>query len=263
MKDSLCKAFCDNLIVREVPAGLSVGTSFRQSNGDSVGFYIVFDPGDPSLARIEDDGLTVSTLEMSGIDLSNGPRAEAFSALLRQSRVRHATQENLLHTDFMAVERLPMAALEFVAFLIRVQEFVLLTRENVEDTFKDDVIRAVREHFSGRASVYVDDETEESDPTTRADVVVAPPDVAPLALFIGTSEPKALEATLLYSDIKAKLARPAKVMLILKTAKPKLIRENTLTRAQNRFTVTVFPGQREDVLARMDHELWGYQESVH
>lgn len=264
MKDALCKAFCDTLIVREVPPlGYSVGTTFRQSNGDAVGFYVVFDKADRSRARIEDDGLTVPMLEASGVDLSGGPRAEAFSALLHQSQVRYDPEENLLHTDFVAIERLPTQALGFVAFLIRVQEFLLLTRENVEDTFRDDVIRAVREHYVGRASIYVDDETDAAVPNSRADAVIAPPDVAPLALFIGTNEPKALEATLLHSDVLAKLTRPARVMLVLETAKPKRIRESTLARAQNRFTVTVFPGQRADVLSRMDRELWGERKIIH
>ena len=40
MKDQLCKAFCDNVQVRRVPAGLAVSTSFLSPEGDRIGFYV-------------------------------------------------------------------------------------------------------------------------------------------------------------------------------------------------------------------------------
>ena len=264
MKDALCEAFCDSLTVREVPAGLAVGTSFRRANGDAVGFYVVFDGKNRSRARIEDDGQTMPMLEAAGVDFSpGGPRATALAAALKQSRVQHDEDENLLHTDFMPNDRLPSAALEFVAFLIRVQEFVLLTRENVEETFKDDVIRAVRTHYADRATVLVGDEVRVALADARADVAVVPKQGLPLAVFIGTSEPKALEATLLWSDIRAKLEREAKVMLVLDSPKPPRIREHTVARAMNRFSVVVFPGMERDALAAMDRTLYGEDSAVH
>lgn len=263
MKEALCHAFCEALSVREVPIGLAVGTSFRRSNGDAVGFYISFESNEQSRARVEDDGLTVAMLEAAGIDLSNGPRADQFVGLLRQSRIRLDDTESLLHTDYMAIEFLPTAALEFVAFLIRAQEFMSWTREAVEDTFKDDVIRAVQEHYLSRATVYIGDKTESILPNSQADAVIVPPTGVPLALFIGTSEPKALEATLLWSDIRANLAKSAKVMLVLDSPKPKRIRDNTLARALNRFPVTVFPGLRIEALAAMDRSVFGETETLH
>ena len=137
------------------------------------------------------------------------------------------------------------------------------TREAVEDTFKDDVIKAVQEHFAGRAAVYVGDETEAVLPNSPADAIVVPSAGTPLALFIGTSEPKALEATLLWSDIRAKLAKAANVMLVLDAPKPKRIRDNTLARAMNRFPVTVFPGLQVEVLAAMDRCVFGDSETMH
>jgi hypothetical protein len=45
------KAFCDNLTVREVPAGTAVGTPFTSSDGDRIGFYVVPDSGLLRIAR--------------------------------------------------------------------------------------------------------------------------------------------------------------------------------------------------------------------
>ncbi len=263
MKEALCNAFCEALSVREVPIGLAVGTSFRRSNGDAVGFYISFDESGTGRARVEDDGLTIAMLEAAGVDLSSGPRADQFNGLLRQSGISQDVDESLLHTEFMPLERVPRAALEFVAFLIRAQEFMNWTREAVEDTFKDDVIKAVQEHYAGRAAVYVGDKTDAILPNSPADAIIVPPTGPPLALFIGTSEPKALEATLLWSDIRAKLAKAANVMLVLDAPKPKRIRDNTLARAMNRFPVTVFPGLRIEALAAMDRSVFGDSETLH
>lgn len=264
MKEVLCEAFCDALTVREVPAGLAVGTGFRRANGDAVGFYVVFEGKDRQRARVEDDGLTLPMLEAAGVDFSAGsPREMALSALLTQSRVTYDENESLFHTEFMPVGRLPMAALEFVAFLIRVQEFALLTRESVAETFKDDVIRAVREHYADKATVLVGQDVELALADARPDVAVVPKAGRPLAVFIGTSEPKALEATLLWSDIRAQMAPEAKVMLVLDEIKPPRLRPRTVARAMNRFPVVVFPGMERDVLAAMDRELYGEQGSLH
>lgn len=257
MKEAFCRAFCENLSVQEVPVGLAVGTSFRRSNGDAVGFYVTFQDASKQYGRIEDDGLTVASLESAGINLSGGPRADQFAALMRLSKIKFDEDECLLHTDFMSADRLPAAALEFVAFLIRVQEFMHWTREAVEETFKDDVLRSVLQHYAGRAKVYVGDDTETVFPGFPADAVIEPPSGVPLALFIGTSEPKALEATLLWSDVLAKVARPARVMLVVDSPKPRRIRDRTFARALNRFPVAVFPGFKDEVLAAMDRSVFG------
>lgn len=267
MKEALCRAFCENLNVREVPIGLAVGTSFRRSNGDAVGFYITYETRTRERARIEDDGLTIASLEAAGVNLSSGPRAEQFAALLRQSRIYQDDEELVLHTDYMPTDRLPVVALEFVAFLIRIQEFMHWTREAVEETFRDDVIRAVQEHYKDRATVHLGSEAEAILSGATADIVVEPPSGEPLAVFIGISEPKALEATLLWSDVRAKLTKPAKVLLVVDSPKPKRIRDRTYARALGRFPIAVFPGLREEALATMDRSVFGdggsYGGSVH
>ena len=61
MKADLCQAFCNDITVTEVPAGLAVSTAFRRDDGDKVSFYVVTeDSGD---IRLEDDGATIPQLE--------------------------------------------------------------------------------------------------------------------------------------------------------------------------------------------------------
>ena len=263
MRDALCQAFCEALTIREVRAGLAVGTGFMRSGGDRIGFYVTYKGRDRTVARAEDDGLTIPMLEAAGVDLSSGPRAEAFSTLLQESGVSYDAIENILHTSFVPIQRLPAIALAFVAFQLRIQDFLLLSRDRVEETFRDDVIKAVQERFKGRASIYVDQSTTEVFPASPCDIVIVNPTTQPLAVFVGTSEPKALEATLLWSDSKAGEVRDTKVMLVLESPKPRFIRNLTLSRAMNRFPVTVFPGLENEVLNAMEREVFGASTKVH
>jgi hypothetical protein len=57
MKDELCKAFCEDLKVHTVPAGLAVTTAFAAADGDHIGFYVIKETEDTF--RIEDDGVTL------------------------------------------------------------------------------------------------------------------------------------------------------------------------------------------------------------
>ena len=82
MKEALCRAFCGDLTLTDVPLGYAVSTTFQRSDGDAVGFYIVRDKLHPDRFRLEDDGTTISSLEAAGVEFSTETRASAFAELL-------------------------------------------------------------------------------------------------------------------------------------------------------------------------------------
>lgn len=233
MKEELCRAFCGDLSVSDVPAGWAVRTAFKRGDGDAIAFYVVRDERNPALVRLEDDGDTIPYLDASGVDLTEGPRAEMFSALLREHQAEFDPEEYVLHTGFMPADQLPAAAMRFVALLLRMQDFLLVTRERIEDTFKADVIKAVTERFSGRAEVELDHTLNERLRHFPADIVVRAPGFIPLAIFIGTSETKALEALLFWLETTLRKAAQCKTMLVLDKAKSPKIKERTLARVMN------------------------------
>jgi hypothetical protein len=257
MKEQICKAFCDAITVREVPAGLAIGTGFRSEDGDVLGFYVTHNPKDRNRLRIEDDGMTVPILDASGFDISDGPRAEAFSALLEEYGVHIDAHENILHTDYMEEAKIATASLGFAAFLLRVQDFVLASRENVEKTFRADVIKALNDRFSERATISVNEPVNEELRDYPADVVVRPRDADPLAIFIGTSENKALEAFVFWMHVKFRTSLNYKCMLILETAKPQSIKERTLARSINSFPVAIFSGERQSAMDATERQIYG------
>lgn len=145
MKEELCRAFCNEISVREVPVGLVVSTPFRRSDGDPIGFYVVRNQSAPSMARLEDDGQTVPYLEACGVDFETQTRAKAFHALLVEYGAQYDEHEALIHTTFIPETEIPRVAIRFTALLLRLTDFLLLTQEHVESTFREDATKRIRE----------------------------------------------------------------------------------------------------------------------
>jgi hypothetical protein len=78
VKEALCKAFCDELSVRPVGAGLAVTMPFDGLNGEPIGFYVIRDGEVPAEYHLEDDGTTVPMLEANGVDFATETRKEAL-----------------------------------------------------------------------------------------------------------------------------------------------------------------------------------------
>lgn len=128
VKAALCKAFCDDLTVREVPAGLAVSTSFGLADGDKIGFYVITDRATGSIS-LQDSGLILPALEASGLDRKNKARAEALMELQSEYGVDLDEDDREFRIVGISEEALPGVALRFVAFLMRVHDLLLLVEE--------------------------------------------------------------------------------------------------------------------------------------
>ena len=151
MKEDICRAFCNEVHVKDVPIGLAVSTPFRRSDGDAVAFYVVRTDTAPGIARLEDDGQTMPYLEACGVDFETSTRRKAFEELLAEYGAEHDEDENVIRTSNMREEEIPRAALTFAALLLRLYDFLLLTQEHVESTFKEDATRRIKEVIGPRA----------------------------------------------------------------------------------------------------------------
>lgn len=261
MKEALCRAFCDALVVNEVPVGFAVKTAFESDGGDAITFYIV--QGDsPDQWRVEDDGATVANLDMLGVDvIGSGPRAVAFEELVQEYKVRLDPDDAILHTSYVAKEELPRLALAFLALLLRIQDFALMTRERVEETFRHDVVSAIQERFGKRAVVEERYAFSEDLKDYSADIAIVPRDtqfpVTPLAVFIGTSELRALEAMLFYDRVTYVKPFECKVVLILDTVKTRKISGRTLNRVANHFPIAAFRDEPDAAMAHLERQIYG------
>ena len=252
MKQALCKEFCDQLTVRKVPAGLAVGTSYIGLSGDPIGFYIVGpEPKAAGRYRIEDDGATVPILEACGADLAIESRAAAFRELLDQYDVQYDEDSGELKTDLLLESEIPRAAFRFVAFMLRVQDLMLLTRDRAENTFRQEALRDLEETIGDSAKIEFD-QLISNEIDIAADVIIRAPQRAPIALFLVMQDSKLYEAMLLHTEATLKAHMPVKVIALLEDVTS--VSKKTFKQALNRITPLHYRGDEKTAMQRIKSE---------
>lgn len=248
-KQALRDALCAELDVREVPAGLAVRAPFSFPSGDTLGFYLVRNPGNPHQWRFEDSGMTVPMIEAEGISLESGARAEAFARLLNECGAEYDEDSLEIQSPYMSEKEVIEEAPRFISLLLRMQDFVLMHPDTVANTFREDVEKAIRARFMNVAKVDFHVSLSDAWDNYLADAIIQPEKGDPLVVFLATSETKVDEAVLMHWELRAK-KQSNPVALMLETTKPANVSSRALRRAFNRLeAITVFRG---DEMAAMD-----------
>lgn len=191
MKDELCHAFCDSLYVRDVPAGLAVRTGFLTPSGDFIGFYVRTEDGS---YRIEDNGRVFPSLESKGLDFKSGSRREAMESLLAEYAVSLHPDDRQFAIDGLTESEVSAAAMRFVAFLLRVGDFALMTETRVASAFRDDVRKRLSERVAGRATIEENTAILPDLADFPADFVLRAPGRPPVGIYAAAGDDRALQA---------------------------------------------------------------------
>lgn len=230
MKEELCQAFCDELTVREVPMGLAVSTAFAYPDGDRIGFYVKEVEGG---FEIQDNGMVFPSLEANGLDRRNKARAAALTALMEEYDVILDEDDKEFCISTAKREQLPAAALRFVSFLLRVGDLLLLAEDRVANTFRLDVERVLKERIGEGALI------QERQPISQ-NLADFPPDYLiqatgrdPVALFLGTSDARVLEA--LFVQLRAEHEEHVPVKIVTLLEREKAISAPVRQQATNRL----------------------------
>ena len=254
MKQELCRAFCDDLSIRKVPAGLAVTTAFSGADGDHIGFFII--KTSETKFRIEDDGVTLPFLEGSGLDFKSGTRGEALGELQSEYGVSIDEETQEFFIGNLMEDQIPGAALKFVAFSLRVRDFMLMTEFRVATTFREDAERLLREAVAGRATI------EENTPITPklsdfpADFVLRAPGRRPVGVFLGTSDNRVLEALFLQMRNQHEIYEPCSIVALIE--KPRTLSLRVRQQATNRLEfLTEFRGDEVAAVQRIAREAIG------
>jgi hypothetical protein len=254
MKDKLCKAFCDDLVVRDVPAGLAVSTVFASGDGDRVAFYVV-DEG-AGTYRIEDDGITLSYLEASGVDFRSGTRGEALSELLQEYGVEIDAASQEVFISSIPEENLPAAALKFVAFSLRVRDFMLMTEFRVATSFRDDAGKMLREVVKERAIIEENAAITESLSDFPADFVLRSVGRPPVGVYLGMSDQRILEALFMHMRARHEVRQPCSIVALIE--KGRSLSSKVRQQAMNRLdAVTEFRGDEVAAIERIAYQAIG------
>ena len=256
MKEALCTAFCGELTVTEVPAGFAVSTTFRRDDGDSVGFYVVRDQRRSGIFRIEDDGTTIPFLAGAGVEFSTEARSEAFAALLDAHSIEFDENEMLLHTGLLREADLPAAAMRFVSFMLRIDDFLLLTRDKIISTFREDAARMLRARIGGRAEIMESVPVSPNLTDNVPDLVVRTPTRRPVAVFFGSSPQRVYDALLLQMQALYEAQEDIAVIALLEN--DSVLSRDLRRRASNRLTaLPTFQGDETEAIHRIQIEALG------
>lgn len=250
-KETFCKAFCEEIEVYDVPAGLAVKTPFSYSDGDFVGFYVV-QCGDGY--RFEDSGVLIPWLESTGVNLQSGPRAEQFRLILNEHQAVYDDQEQEIRTEIVSAHEIPKTSVRFVALLLRLQDLQLLRPEIVEKTFIDDVKNAVFQRYGAWATVSFDASPVSSESDYSADILVTPPSGAPLAVYLGTRDARIDEAVMIWMEGQINQdGNSVKVAVIYEDDKlPTSVSRRSYRRATNRVDASlIYRGDEQGALSRV------------
>lgn len=252
MKEQLCKAFCDGIMIRDVPSGVAVSTAFSFPDGDKIGFYL--SESDTGEFTIRDSGLVCPTLEASGLDLKNAHRLEAATSLMSEYGVYLDEDDREFGIAGVKESQLPAAALKFVSFLLRVGDLLLLAEDRVASTFRHDVEVMLREQLGNRAVVVekapLSSELDDFEP----DFTITAVDRRPVGVFLGVSDARVLEA--LYMQMRADHETHVPVSIIALLEREKAISARVRQQATNRLTaVPHFRGDEAGAIARIAREV--------
>lgn len=260
MKEELCRAFCHDLEVTAVPAGLAVGTSFQKSDGDYVGFYVI-GPDDAGMYRVQDDGSTVPYLDACGADIGIGSRADAFYEILSEYGVTFDETTFEITSEPIARNAVPKTGLRLVAALLRLQDLVLMTRERVESTWIQEAKRDLEQAAASKASIEYDVPVARELSDYPADAVIRAANRKPVAVFFGTGDSKVYEALLLQAG--ARYEAKVEIIVVVILEKDTSVTKKARLRADNHLVVPRYRGGERDAIGRIIEVAVGERPIVH
>jgi Domain of unknown function DUF1828 len=262
MKEALCKAFCDEIRVKEVPIGLAISTMFRRADGDAVAFYAVRNPREPGLVHLEDDGTTRPYLEAAGVDFETQTRERAFDEILEEYGAQYDSDEAIIRTPDMTESEVARAALGFAALLLRLSDFLLLSQERIASAFREDAIKRIRDAVGDRATVKEDELVDERLTEVRPDLVIQSPNRDPVAVFLAQSSQRVNDAIFLQMASRYEAQRTLSVVAMLETDTS--VSAKLRQRASNRLSaVPIYRHDEEQAVQRVVREAIGAGAMLH
>ena len=263
MKDMLCQAFCAALTVQSVPGGYAVETPYQNSDGDPLLLYYIREASGKSW-RIEDDGSQVPLLEANGVDIRGQSRGEALDFLLTEYDATFDQDARTLRTSYLPEAELGVASIKFVALLLRLQDLLLLSPQIVRSTFREDAIAAIRDKFQGIAKIDEGVPITPELPAYLADVTISSGDSPVMAVYLATSEERALQALVLKMEMENYRHVASRVVLLIERAKTNPLRESTYALSQARLDdVLSFRGVESDAMQRLASDFQKGSEALH
>lgn len=239
MKDQICKAFCDSVSIKSVPAGLAISTNVASIDGDPIGFYAV-GPLQDGRYRLEDSGLLIPHLHAAGADFDNNTRRETFEDLLRSESATWDSDTLEIVSEPMTKNEIPGAAIRFVSLLLRVSDMIFMAQDKAASTFKDDASALINERLEGKAIIREGEPISSNLSDWVPDLVIDVDKRESVGVFLVQTDNRILEAMILHAEA-VRTSSDAKIVALLE--REASVTAKTRVKALNRLdSLMVFDG---------------------
>ncbi|MEO1200588.1 MAG: DUF1828 domain-containing protein [Pseudomonadota bacterium] len=254
MKEELCRAFCDDISLTEVPSGLAIGTAFRRDDGDRIAFFVI--ETDKNHVRLEDDGATIPYLAEAGVEFETETRRRALDELLSKAEATIDDDDPTIRTFPFLRDKIGKRAIEFVSLMIRMHDFLLLTQEKVASSFREDAAERIRLAIGDRARIRENEPVSASLSETSPDLIIEAKDRTPVAVFFGNSSNRVHDAIFLHQAATYEIRQELSVVALLEDDNS--VSQELRRRASNRLaSVPVYHRDEEAAIARISREAIG------
>jgi len=256
LSNLLCRAFCEEITVRNVPAGFAISTAFSDASGDRITFYAVETEDG---WRLEDDGDYLANLVARDVPIGEGLRSTLLDGILAEGGAFWDQETFEIRSEAIQERDLSSRIIPFLSSLVRIRDLDLLSRENIRSTFREDFIS----ESQARLSEFVD--LDEEGPVTR-DFSEFPPDLVfrpkvnlgkfPAAIYLVNSNDKLNEALLAWQEMQIQNRSDFKIIGVIEDADMKGISRRKFQRAQNRrLPMPIFRGDEDSAVSMIAKEM--------
>lgn len=234
--------------------GLAIASPFNWFTGDKMVFYA---RKRGAQIRFEDSGATLFELEGAGVDFSSSTRIEQLKEICQEHDVTLDEEEGLFYSEWSNADRAGLEAVNFMSFMVRVQDMLLTVRSRVASTFRDDLVAAIEERFESEATIEFGAAPVAALSDYVVDIVVKHRSGKTAAIFPATSEVKALEAVLFAKELELQRVTDVVPFLVFEKAEgEKKIRSSTRSKALNsELNLASWDGGRAEVIRKLANHI--------
>lgn len=256
LRTELCRAFCTELSVAQVPAGLAISGALEDRLGDRIIAFVERVGGG---WRLADDGQFLADLSGRGIDWKRGSRADFIRQVLASATASIAPNDTQIATATEVEPPPAKTVIQFLAALVRVRDVAFWTQERVKSTFRDDAYSALEAKFLTIATLARNVPATSDLGDFPADVLIAPKDaqLPRTAVFLVQAVDSLNEALMLWQEARLRGARDVRVAALIEDGavamgSPKV--QRTVNRID---AVAFFRGDEQAAMDRIERTVIG------
>lgn len=254
LEKAICSAFCDGFRVREAPIGYIITSPFTWHDGEPL---VIYARRKENILRLEDSGATLLSLEDVAGDLTSDSRLETIRGLAAQHGVTFEEDDSRFSTQYFPEADIGKGVIQFLSFMNRVQDLEFLVRSKVENTFKEDLLESIREHFK---EGYELKEKSEIYPRRKghiADVLITSATGRSAAVYAATQELKVVEALLAAELIAKEHVPDLTPFLVYENFINSAISPKSRTRSMNNEILRLadWTGGKEEIIEKVEASL--------